>query len=62
MAEGSLPALFVSHGAPTLPLEQIPAREFLAGLGTRYPDAKAVLCVSSALGDQSPRGQRRRHA
>ncbi|HEY5526048.1 MAG TPA: class III extradiol ring-cleavage dioxygenase [Candidatus Anoxymicrobiaceae bacterium] len=54
MAEGSLPALFVSHGAPTLPLEQIPAREFLAGLGTRYPDAKAVLCVSAHWATRAP--------
>ena len=27
------PAIFVSHGAPTLPLEPSPAREFLGQLG-----------------------------
>jgi 4,5-DOPA dioxygenase extradiol len=48
MTSGSLPTLFVSHGAPTLPLEKgVPAREFLAGLGPRYPAATAVLCISA---------------
>jgi aromatic ring-opening dioxygenase catalytic subunit (LigB family) len=33
MAPDSLPTLFISHGAPTLPLERgVPAREFLAGI------------------------------
>ena len=42
MTPGSLPTLFISHGAPTLPLEQgVPAREFLAGLGKQYPDPEA---------------------
>jgi 4,5-DOPA dioxygenase extradiol len=48
MTPGSLPTLFVSHGAPTLPIETgVPAREFLAGLGTRYPGVKGVLCISA---------------
>jgi len=42
-----LPSLFVSHGAPTLPLEDIPAREFLKRIGSEYPDASAVLCISA---------------
>lgn len=54
MGDGSLPTLFVSHGAPTLPLEQIPARDFLAGLGARYSDAKAVLCVSAHWATETP--------
>ncbi len=41
------PAIFVSHGAPTLPLEDVPAREFLKGLGAAYPNPKAVLCISA---------------
>ena len=33
MAPDSLPTLFISHGAPTLPLERgVPAREFLPGM------------------------------
>ena len=48
MAPVSLPTVFVSHGAPTLPLERgEPAREFLATLGGRYPGIRAILCVSA---------------
>jgi 4,5-DOPA dioxygenase extradiol len=48
MIPGSFPTLFISHGAPTLPLEQgVPAREFLAGLGRQYPVPEAVLCISA---------------
>ncbi len=48
MTPASLPTLFISHGAPTLPLERgVPAREFLARLGERYPGITAVLCISA---------------
>jgi 4,5-DOPA dioxygenase extradiol len=48
MTPASLPTLFVSHGAPTLPLERgVPAREFLAGLGKRFTGITAVLCISA---------------
>jgi 4,5-DOPA dioxygenase extradiol len=30
-----LPAVFVSHGAPTLPFDDVPARDFLRGLGAQ---------------------------
>ncbi len=42
-----LPSVFVSHGAPTLPLEEIPARAFLQGLGRALGRPEAVLCVSA---------------
>ena len=42
-----LPSVFVSHGAPTLPLEDIPARTFLEGLGRELGRPEAVLCVSA---------------
>jgi len=43
-----LPSLFVSHGAPTLPLERgVPAREFLVELGARFPDVAGILCISA---------------
>jgi 4,5-DOPA dioxygenase extradiol len=42
-----LPALFVSHGAPTLPLDDVPARTFLRELGQRYERPKAILCASA---------------
>jgi 4,5-DOPA dioxygenase extradiol len=42
-----LPSLFVSHGAPTLPLEDIPARAFLEGLEARIGRPKAILAISA---------------
>jgi 4,5-DOPA dioxygenase extradiol len=42
-----LQPIFISHGAPTLPLEEIPAREFLMKLGSHYRNIKAVLCISA---------------
>jgi 4,5-DOPA dioxygenase extradiol len=47
MIKNKLPSLFVSHGAPTLPLEEIPARKFLKELGSDYQKVKAVLCISA---------------
>ena len=48
MTPEPLPTLFISHGAPTLPLEpEVPAHAFLAGLGKRYPAPEAVLCISA---------------
>ena len=47
MSDQSLPTLFLSHGAPTLPLDPIPARDFLSHLGSRYQNIKAVLCISA---------------
>jgi 4,5-DOPA dioxygenase extradiol len=41
-----LPSLFLSHGAPTLIISDVPARRFLAGLGARYDRPKAVLIAS----------------
>jgi 4,5-DOPA dioxygenase extradiol len=47
----ALPAIFVSHGAPTLAIEPSPAREFLAGLGreidSRFGRPEAVVAVSA---------------
>lgn len=43
-----LPALFVSHGAPTLPLTDVPARRFLQTLGSvLHEQPKAVLVISA---------------
>lgn len=39
-------ALFISHGAPTLALEKIPAHEFLIELGKRLPRPRAIVVVS----------------
>jgi 4,5-DOPA dioxygenase extradiol len=41
------PALFLSHGAPTLVLEDMPARHFLASLGNRLGRPAAIVCASA---------------
>lgn len=40
-------AVFVSHGPPTLVLDDLPAGHFLAGLGRTLERPAAVLCVSA---------------
>jgi len=42
-----LPTLFLSHGAPTLPLEDIPVSRFLKGLGRGLARPRAILMVSA---------------
>lgn len=43
-----LPAIFVSHGAPTLPLTDVPARHFLQALGAALPERPRAILVVSA--------------
>ena len=43
----SMPTIFVSHGAPTLILEDVPARTFLASLGQQLPRPTAIVAVSA---------------
>lgn len=47
MNEQRLPAIFVSHGAPTLVLERSPARDFLLRLGSGIGRPRAILVVSA---------------
>ncbi len=42
-----LPALFVSHGSPTLPLDDCAAHDFLSALGRKLPRPSAILVVSA---------------
>jgi len=42
-----MPSLFLSHGAPTLPFTDVPARAFLHQLGTGLKRPKAILVVSA---------------
>lgn len=42
-----MPTVFVSHGAPSLLLEQGPAYAFLQSLGGLLPRPKSVVCVSA---------------
>ncbi|MBI3453467.1 MAG: dioxygenase [Rhodospirillales bacterium] len=41
------PTVFVSHGAPTLIGEEVPARDFLAGLGGAFGRPKEILVASA---------------
>lgn len=50
----TMPSLFLSHGAPTLPLTDTPAREFLSQLGSRLPSPKAILVVSAHWETERP--------
>jgi 4,5-DOPA dioxygenase extradiol len=43
-----LPALFLSHGAPTFPLTDAPARYFLEGLAAELPRRPSAILVVSA--------------
>ncbi len=43
----SMPTIFVSHGSPTLILDDVPARAFLASLGETLPRPKAIVAVSA---------------
>lgn len=49
-----LPTLFVSHGAPTLPLVESPARDFLAGLRASFPRPHAIVVVSAHWETERP--------
>ncbi|WP_293766910.1 class III extradiol ring-cleavage dioxygenase [uncultured Aquitalea sp.] len=48
------PALFISHGAPTLPLEDSPTRHFLAQLGKTLPRPRAIVIVSAHWESAAP--------
>jgi 4,5-DOPA dioxygenase extradiol len=50
----SLPAVFVSHGAPTLAIEQNSTVEFLKRLGGELGKPKAILCVSAHWNTEAP--------
>jgi 4,5-DOPA dioxygenase extradiol len=49
-----LPALFVSHGAPTLIITPGAAREFLSGLGAELARPTAILVVSAHWETDAP--------
>jgi 4,5-DOPA dioxygenase extradiol len=50
----AIPAIFVSHGAPTLPFEDVAARDFLRGLGGLIEKPAAILVVSAHWETVSP--------
>jgi 4,5-DOPA dioxygenase extradiol len=48
------PSLFLSHGAPTLPLTDTPARAFLSRLGRTLGRPKAIVVISAHWETDSP--------
>lgn len=42
-----MPTLFVSHGAPTMLIQDGPTQAFFAELGQTWPRPRAILCVSA---------------
>jgi 4,5-DOPA dioxygenase extradiol len=50
----TMPSLFLSHGAPTLPLTNTPARAFLSQLGDKLARPRAILVVSAHWETESP--------
>lgn len=53
-SEGNIPAVFVSHGAPTLAIERNDTVEFLKRLGGQLGKPTAILCVSAHWNTESP--------
>lgn len=49
-----LPALFVSHGPPTLAMDDSPARRFLAAYGAELGKPEAILVVSAHWETEMP--------
>lgn len=50
----TLPSLFLSHGAPTLPLTDTPARTFLEQIAATLPRPTAILVVSAHWETEQP--------
>jgi 4,5-DOPA dioxygenase extradiol len=50
----TIPSLFISHGAPTLPLSDSPARAFLKQAGSMLPRPKAIVVVSAHWDTEAP--------
>ena len=49
-----LPSIFVSHGAPTLPFDDCPARDFLRALGQALPRPRAIVVASAHWDTPAP--------
>ena len=49
-----LPSVFVSHGAPTLVLDDTPTRSFLEGLGAAIGRPRGIVCVSAHWEERDP--------
>lgn len=50
----ALPAVFVSHGAPTLAIDENDTADFLKDLGRRFGRPEAILCASAHWNTLTP--------
>ncbi|QEM68526.1 dioxygenase [Geobacter sp. FeAm09] len=50
----ALPTLFISHGAPTLLIDPVPTRDFLATLGADMPRPQGIVCISAHWTTRAP--------
>lgn len=55
MSREAPPVLFVSHGAPTLAVQDSPAHRFLCELGSAFEPPKAILVASAHWESAEPR-------
>lgn len=51
----SLPAVFVSHGAPTLLIDEGPTHTFLTGFGQLWARPRAIVCISAHWETTTPK-------
>lgn len=51
----TMSTLFVSHGAPSMLIEEGPTQAFFAGLGRTWPRPRAILCISAHWDSPAPR-------
>lgn len=56
-----LPTLFVSHGGPTIVIEDTPARDFLKSLGERFERPRAIVIASAHYETSGPQVVRDPH-
>ena len=49
-----LPSIFISHGAPTIVMEDSPARDFLASLGQQIERPNAIVAMSAHFEASGP--------
>jgi len=50
----AMPALFLSHGAPTLVFDDCPARDFLEGIAGTLPRPRAIVVMSAHYEAETP--------
>jgi 4,5-DOPA dioxygenase extradiol len=46
-SSAALPTLFISHGSPTMVIDQIPVHFFLEDLSKKLPAPDAIVCISA---------------